>query len=137
MVQARNMDLMRKSICGFQGKAPRVCCPTKDDDDAWTPETDDPLIQDLGRGFTQQPRNALPHSDKILNAGIPSPAPTLKGVVKTARSRRTLFPSVPDRNPRNLSCQGASFTPAVIRSLEHHAGDSTIWFHSTLTLWLR
>ncbi|GFW14465.1 hypothetical protein TNCV_298851 [Trichonephila clavipes] len=39
-----------------------------------------------------------------------------------------------DQGPRNSSRQGASCTPVVSRSIEHHTGDSTIWHGSTSIL---
>ncbi|GFV32768.1 hypothetical protein TNCV_3312491 [Trichonephila clavipes] len=33
--------------------------------------------------------------------------------------------------PGNSSWQGSSYTPDVIRSFEHHTGESTIWLSST------
>ncbi|GFS40422.1 proclotting enzyme [Nephila pilipes] len=92
LVEARNMDLMRKSICGFEGKAPRVCCPMREADDAWTPETDDPVL-DLGRGFTQPSTNVISHSDIIPNTRTTLPTTPFNGSAKDGRRRKTIFPS--------------------------------------------
>ncbi|XP_055928481.1 proclotting enzyme-like [Argiope bruennichi] len=98
LIQARNMDLMRKSICGFEGKAPRVCCPARTDDDI-AQETE-VLSPDIRRGFEQN-STSLPSDSNVT---VTSSASTNKADARNLRNltlnnessedeRKNIFPT--------------------------------------------
>ncbi|GBL87547.1 Proclotting enzyme [Araneus ventricosus] len=91
LVQARNMDLMRKSMCGFEGKAPRVCCPVRDEDDL-TMEPEGSL-PDIGRGFEQNSTSVPSDSNVTDSSSKPETTQEFNRTIKEGRRRTSIFPS--------------------------------------------
>ncbi|CAL1274439.1 unnamed protein product [Larinioides sclopetarius] len=89
LVQARNMDLMRKSMCGFEGNSPRVCCPVLDEDDL-TMESEGTL-PDIGRGFENNSTSVPFDSNVTVSSSKPETTQGFNRSIESGGRRGTSF----------------------------------------------